>query len=250
MGGRIMLQIQEQDKVFDVLSQIHDGQTHIGEYLGSILKSLPIAVCWKDSDSIYQGCNAFQGKLLGFSHPDDIIGKNDFDFKMYEEEAEVFRLDDQQVMLTGQPSCDYIRSAHYITGLSTHRTTKFPIYDDDKKVSGVAYFFYETALEQRKSENFEMTYLSNFFHMDLRESFRSNKNYYIIVDEQTKRLTIRQAECLTYLSIGKTTKQISNIIGCSSRTVEEHINTIKRKLGVCFTTQLIDCFWHNPIKWF
>ncbi len=86
----------------------------------------------------------------------------------------------------------------------------------------------------------------NFVH----PSFNTQTSYYILIHHQIFKITMRQAECLTYLSMGKTVKQIANSIGCSHRTVNDHINAMKYKLGLYSTTRLIDCFWNNPIRWF
>ncbi len=56
----------------NLLSQIHDGQTHVGEYCQNLFKGLPIGICWgKLSDdqknTIILGCNQFEADLLVLS---------------------------------------------------------------------------------------------------------------------------------------------------------------------------------------
>ena len=245
--SQIALQQQDISPIFDTLQQIHDGKTHIGEYLSLIFKNLPIAIAWKDKYSIHQGGNDMQARIVGLSHPDEIIGKSDFEIKMRDEEAEIFRNDDQKVILEGQPRWNDIRSVHYKKGLSAViSVTKFPVYDNNKEINSLVCFAYETTLENKK----DLACVSDFQRDDMYQSFQSEENYYILANTQTFRLTRRQAACLTYISMGKTIKQISNILDCSSRTIEDHINLLKRKLGVYSTAELIDCFWRNPIRWF
>jgi len=43
-------------------------------------------------------------------------------------------------------------------------------------------------------------------------------------------LTTRERECLSYITRGYTMKLMANKIGISVRTVESHLNNIKRKL--------------------
>ena len=45
-------------------------------------------------------------------------------------------------------------------------------------------------------------------------------------------LSKRENECLVYLVRGLTAKETSRQMGISNRTVEEHINRIKNKMGV------------------
>jgi DNA-binding CsgD family transcriptional regulator len=46
------------------------------------------------------------------------------------------------------------------------------------------------------------------------------------------KLTQREAEVLRWLSIGKTNRDISHILGVSARTIDKHIERIFSKLGV------------------
>jgi len=63
-----------------------------------ILDSVPQAVFWKDRNSVYVGCNKAFARDAGLTHPDEVIGKTDFDLPWTREESEIFRADDQQVM--------------------------------------------------------------------------------------------------------------------------------------------------------
>jgi len=50
--------------------------------------------------------------------------------------------------------------------------------------------------------------------------------------------------------MGKAIKEIARLIDRGPFTVEHHIQILKRKLNVYSTSELIDYFWKNPIKWF
>ncbi len=45
-------------------------------------------------------------------------------------------------------------------------------------------------------------------------------------------LTTRESEVLWWVAEGKTNREIAVILGCSARTVQTHLNSVYRKLGV------------------
>ncbi len=55
-------------------------------------------------------------------------------------------------------------------------------------------------------------------------------------------LTVRELECLSYLTAGKTAKEIARIINAAPRTVETHINNIRLKTGCQTKRELTDWF--------
>ncbi len=235
------------DTAVNILEQIHDGQANVGEYLSLILQGLPIRIGWKTKESVHLGCNVFKAQRIGLKHPEEILGKNDFELAMREEEAVALREDDQNVLITKQPRLHAIRFVSYAKGLDASiRITKLPMYDPKRQVIGIV----SIASEIRTDKDTKIVGAISSVYHDIQDSFRGFENYFILVQNETIKLTSRQAACLTYLSIGKTVKQVANLLGCSTRTIEDHINILKRKLNVYSTAELIDCFWRNPIKWF
>jgi DNA-binding CsgD family transcriptional regulator len=57
----------------------------------------------------------------------------------------------------------------------------------------------------------------------------------------------RESECLVALAKGKTYKQIAQQLNISPRTVESHINSIKRRSGCHFKSQIIDLIWESCV---
>lgn len=68
--------------------------------LADILTRLPGHVYWKDRNGVVLGCNQQQAINLGYSSPEEVIGKTDFDWCSYDEALEV-RSNDQWVITTG-----------------------------------------------------------------------------------------------------------------------------------------------------
>jgi two-component system, OmpR family, aerobic respiration control sensor histidine kinase ArcB len=70
--------------------------------LEDIFNSLPGHVYWKNLEGYFLGCNLLQAKSAGFSSPEEMIGKTDYDMP-WKEQANLYRANDLQVMKTGIP---------------------------------------------------------------------------------------------------------------------------------------------------
>ena len=68
-----------------------------------IINAIPVRIFWKDSKSIYLGCNTIFARDAGFSDQKDIIGKDDFQMG-WRDQAELYRSGDRQVMESGIPN--------------------------------------------------------------------------------------------------------------------------------------------------
>ncbi len=236
------------EELVKTLYSVHDGQTHIGEYLSGLFQGLPIGVAWKDVNSIGQGCNKFFADLLDLSDPQEIIGKTDYSF-LPEEDAQNFIKDDQDVILNERPRFNDIREAHFVRTYVVQSTTKIPVISNIGEILGVVGFGYilsmtKVSTSQRIQNLLNLCYSNYLCNLD------GTTNYYVVSNDKNIKLTLKQAECLTHLAMGKTVKQIAKTFECSQSTVLTHVKVLKRKLGVFSTSALIDCFWKNPIHWF
>jgi PAS domain S-box-containing protein len=119
--------------------------------LHEILKQLPVRVFWKDTELRYLGCNAMFARDAGFSSPEDVIGKDDFQMA-WREQAELYRADDKRVMTLGQPKLDYDEPQTTADGsMIWLRTSKVPIRDDKGNVIGIL-GIYEDITARKQSE--------------------------------------------------------------------------------------------------
>lgn len=90
--------------------------------------------------------------------------------------------------------------------------------------------------EATKNNTLEKSRLSNFL-----DSTPIN-NIPIEIQDQMIFMTKREAECLDFLSRGKTSKEIGRDLNISPRTVEGYINNLKNKSGITSKSGLIDIF--------
>lgn len=237
---------QDLPEIIKILQQIHDKKgdhIHVGEYLSLIFQNFPISIYWKSAASIMQGCNQHLVELLDRKAPEEMLGKHSYEYCWNELDARCYVEDDQEVIHTSKPKFNVISPVHHRNGQGALVcTTKMPFYNAAKHSMDIV----GVTIPAGSS----LASISNAKLFAFYESIKSRKSYYIHINEYIFRLTAKQAECLTYLSMGKTFKQIANLMDCSVRTIESHVALLKKKLNLYTTAALIDCFWKNPIKWF
>lgn len=49
------------------------------QFIQTVIDTIPLALFWKNRESVYLGCNQQFVKLMGVNSPEDIIGKSDFE---------------------------------------------------------------------------------------------------------------------------------------------------------------------------
>ncbi len=74
--------------------------------LQAIIDTVPMRVFWKDRDLRYLGCNPAFARDAGKNHPDELIGKDDFEMG-WARQAESYRADDRAVMTSGASRLSY-----------------------------------------------------------------------------------------------------------------------------------------------
>ena len=105
--------------------------------LHSVLENVPIRVFWKDSESRYLGCNTAFARDAGFAHPEELLGKDDFQMG-WREQAELYRADDKQVMDSGTPIIGIEEPQTTPDGrMLCLRTSKVPLRDAENRVVGL-----------------------------------------------------------------------------------------------------------------
>ena len=79
--------------------KIQESYEELKEHYNSLLSLVPCHIYWKNKDGTYLGCNLLHAQNLGFSSPEEIIGKTDFQLP-WAEQADTLKAADQQVMNT------------------------------------------------------------------------------------------------------------------------------------------------------
>jgi two-component system, OmpR family, aerobic respiration control sensor histidine kinase ArcB len=122
--------------------------------LHSIMYITPQPVFWKDTESIFRGCNQAFASLVGFNDPDEIIGltDNDLNWQPGGKTAGYFQSTDQQVF-QGEKIINLEQNIVLPTGKKiTVLTNKIPIYDNNAVVGALVMAVDITEEKQREHE--------------------------------------------------------------------------------------------------
>lgn len=131
--------------------QAEDALRKSKDLLRSIVENTPLCIFWKDYDLRYLGCNTQFAKDAGYSSPDELVGKTDFEMG-WRDQAELYRADDRVVMGSGIPKLDYEEPLTTPEGkMAWVRTSKVPLRDKNHAVFGIL-GIYEDITEQRRAE--------------------------------------------------------------------------------------------------
>jgi len=191
-------------------------------------------IFWKDKNSIFLGCNKAFAKEAGLSSPKEIIGRTDYDLP-WKEEGKAYREDDNLIISTEKPKLYFEETQTTKQGKEiTLLTSKFPLYDDKNKLSGILGIY--TDITKTKQTEIEPK-IFNKNKLDLKT--RKAKKFYLFDDKKTY-FTLTEAKCAYFLLKGNTYKEIASHLNSSPRTVEAHIEHMKQKVHCYSKSKLIE----------
>ena len=81
--------------------QAEDALLASQRLLEGIINTAPVRVFWKDTNSVYMGCNIAFARDAGFAAPKDIIGKDDYQMG-WRDQADLYRDADRRVIESGR----------------------------------------------------------------------------------------------------------------------------------------------------
>ena len=103
-----------------------------------VLDEEPEFIFWKNLESVYLGCNQKFAEAAGFTSPNEVVGKTDYDLSWTEGEADFYREVDRRVMADDLPEYHIIESQLQSNGRRLWiDTSKVPYHDDQGQVVGL-----------------------------------------------------------------------------------------------------------------
>jgi len=122
------------------------------QMLQLVMDSIPQAIFWKDTNSVYLGCNKVLARNVGFEDPSELIGTTDFDLPTTREQSESYRAYDRRVMSTDTPIYHILERQRRPDGtVACLDTNKIPLHDSRGNVIGVL-CTYEDITERKQVE--------------------------------------------------------------------------------------------------
>lgn len=107
-----------------------------------VLDEEPEFIFWKDSDSVYLGCNQKFADAAGFQTPAEIVGKTDYDLPWTEGEADFYHEVDRRVLADDLPEYHIVESQLQSNGRRLWiDTSKVPYHDAHGQVAGLLGMF-------------------------------------------------------------------------------------------------------------
>ena len=171
------------DEQVDMLVAAQESKT----MMQLLMDSIPVRLFWKDRKSIYLGCNQRFAEDAGLKTPEQIVGKSDYDLS-WNEQAELYRSDDRQVIKTDTPKLNYEEPQTCPDG--THlwlRTSKIPLKDLDGKIIGML-GCYEDITERKLFEE-------------------KIKSFAYILEESLNEIYIFDTKTLRFIQVNKGARQ-------------------------------------------
>ena len=105
------------------------------DLLQQLMDNIEDNIFFKDSDSKFIMVNKANAKWFGLSHPEDAVGKDDFDF--FDEEHALKQRDEERwIMESGKPILGEAQSSDHGGHLGWGSVTKIPLRDNDGKIIG------------------------------------------------------------------------------------------------------------------
>ncbi len=108
------------------------------QFLQTLLDTLPLYVFWKNRELVYLGCNHNFAAAVKIASSTEIIGKTDYDLPWGTSEAELYRIDDRQVIDSGRAKLNIIETQHLADGkIVWVETNKVPLCNVKGEVIGI-----------------------------------------------------------------------------------------------------------------
>jgi len=111
------------------------------KFINDLINQLPAAIFWKNTESVFLGCNQYFADLAQVSSPDNIIGKTDYDLPWGKYEGDSYIKDDKEIINNKCPKLNIEETQTLADGrVITLLTNKIPLFNNNEVVGILAIF--------------------------------------------------------------------------------------------------------------
>lgn len=115
-----------------------DSASKSHQMIENIINQVPQYIFWKDTNSVYVGCNRQYAFIKGLNSPAEIVGKTDYDILPNREMADRFVNADKFILNTGGTIINQIREVTDNKGYSKwYQINKIPLYNENIEIIGI-----------------------------------------------------------------------------------------------------------------
>lgn len=189
----------------------------------------------KDRKGTYISYNRRLLHDLGFCNQNDLLTSTDFDFCVPSTALEL-RMNDHNIMENGKQQI-FIEPIRFLNDKSvTSISYKIPLQSKNKKIIGViglSLVNYEDDFISNNSSNNIIKYINLLKHTE-----NSSSRKIIGLSDKENNILFLWAK-------GKSARQIGEILNRSHRTIEHHLENIKRKLNIHSKSELMEWIFEH-----
>ena len=122
------------------------------EMLQMVMDNIPENIFWKDTNLVYLGCNKNYATLIGAKHPQNVIGKTDFDFLINKKKVAYLKKHENNVINSDNPEIHVIEPWIFNNGEKNwFDVNRIPLHDSLGKTVGIL-ITYEDVTEKLIAE--------------------------------------------------------------------------------------------------
>jgi PAS domain S-box-containing protein len=122
-------------------------------FLQLAIDSIPEQIFWKDTRSVYLGCNQSFARAVGVESPAAIVGKRDQDLPNWGENIASEMDSDRRVLETGVPEYNCIIPEQQTDGEHWIEVSKIPLLDESGRVVGMVGTRHDITEQRRVEES-------------------------------------------------------------------------------------------------
>ena len=138
LENRVKERTQELEKEVYERKKITEVLRESQKLLNLVMDNIPQAIFWKDTESVYLGCNRTFARHAGLEFTSDIFGKTDDELPWTDEEKAINLREEKMVFENKKPQYHSVETQrHYNNKNALIDVNRIPLFDSDNNIVGL-----------------------------------------------------------------------------------------------------------------